>query len=81
MFRRKDEVEVRRVVWRMSAGNPAGAYVRPSDPAPIPCAPVETPQFGWSATRLEFLNGVRVSEAPLDTLPAELIDAFNLRRR
>lgn len=79
MFRRKDEVEVRRIVWRMSAANPAGAYLGP-DRAQQRSAPVETPQFEWSATRLDFLKGVRVSEAPLDTLPAELIDAFNLGR-
>lgn len=35
---------------------------------------------GWLASSFDLRRGLRVSEAPLDTLPGELQDAFAAKR-
>lgn len=35
---------------------------------------------GWLASSFDLMRGLRVSEAPLDTLPGELQDAFAPKR-
>ena len=67
MVRRKGKT----IVWRMSSAAPAGEYLDPTDHAREPAEP-----GGVSESSLELLDGVRVSEAPMDTLPGELIDEF-----
>lgn len=51
-------------------------WVARSVNAPEPPKPVEIPERGWLASSIELKRGVRVSEMPMDTLPAELIDEF-----
>lgn len=70
-----------KLVWRITANAPHGEYVDPKQaPAaatpPVPKAAVDPRENGWLASSLELLGGVRVSEAPMDTLPGELIDEF-----
>ena len=70
-----------RIVWRMSSTSPAGKYVDAADPVREPATPVEVPENGWLASSLDLLSGVRVSEAPMDTLPGELVCEFFKARR
>lgn len=65
----------------MSSTSPAGEYVDPADPVREPATPVEVSENGWLASSLDLLSGVRVSEAPMDTLPGELICEFLKARR
>ncbi len=81
MVRRKGANGTNRIVWRMSPAAPVGEYVDPIDPVRESAKPVEVPEHGWLASSLELLNGVRVSETPMDTLPGELIDEFFKVRR
>ncbi len=67
---------IEKVVWRVDADNPLGAFVpvnRPKDRA-VPEA--EPKECGWRESSLDLLNGVQVSETEMDTLPGELIDEF-----
>src|SRR5437763_1658737 len=70
MFRRKGATETNRI-WRMSSAAPAVECLDPTEHVRETAEPVEL-----SESSLELLNGVRVSEAPMDTLPGELIDEF-----
>ncbi len=68
-----------KLVWRITANAPLGEYVDPKEAAAAPAPPraqVDPRENGWLASSLELLGGVRVSEAPMDTLPGELIDQF-----
>jgi hypothetical protein len=75
-----------KLVWRITANAPHGEYVDPKQAAaaastPVEKATVDPRENGWLASSLELLGGVRVSEAPMDTLPGELIDEFMNSRR
>ena len=73
-----------KLVWRITAQAPHGEYVDPAQAAAASAAPkatVDPRENGWLASSLELLGGVRVSEAPMDTLPGELIDEFMNPRR
>lgn len=67
-----------KLVWRITASAPLGEYVDPkqavTDVAAKPT--VDPREQGWLASSLELLGGVRISEAPMDTLPGDLIDQF-----
>lgn len=77
MARRKVENEPTRLVWRITANAPLGEYVDANKAAAqTPTSAVDPREYGWLASSLELLGGVRVSEAPMDTLPGELIDQF-----
>jgi hypothetical protein len=73
-----------KLVWRITTNAPRGEYVDPRQ-AIVPHSPdtpgVDPRENGWLASSLELLGGVRVSEAPMDTLPGELIDEFMNARR
>lgn len=74
-----------KLVWRITTHAPHGEYVDPRQvptamPEPVK-AKVDPRENGWLASSLELLGGVRVSEAPLDTLPGELIEEFMNSRR
>jgi hypothetical protein len=79
MFRRKVEAPVVRIVWRMDAAHPAGGFVDPTEAARDTVATRGTPGRGWLESSFDLRDGVRVSEAPLDALPDEVIEFF-LRR-
>ena len=73
-----------KLVWRITANAPHGEYVDPKQAAttpPVPRAAVDPRDNGWLASSLELLGGVRVSEAPMDTLPGELIEEFMNSKR
>ena len=73
-----------KLVWRITANAPHGEYVDPKQAATMVAAPkvtVDPRENGWLASSLELLGGVRVSEAPMDTLPGELIDEFMNSKR
>lgn len=74
-----------KLVWRVTANAPMGEYVDPRQAinnSPVPKeAPVDPRDNGWLASSLELLGGVRVSEAPMDTLPGDLIDEFYRLKR
>ena len=67
-----------KLVWRITANAPLGEYVDPKQAVSHPPTtnPVDPRDHGWLASSLELLGGVRVSEAPMDTLPGDLIDQF-----
>lgn len=73
-----------KLVWRVTADAPMGEYVDPKQ-ATTKVADatkaVDPRENGLLASSLELLRGVRVSEAPMDTLPGELIDEFMKLRR
>jgi hypothetical protein len=81
MFRHKVPVPANRIIWRISAAQPAGVYVQTADPKRPRGPAAEHYGRGWQASTLELLDGIKVSEAPLDTLPGELIDEFVKPRR
>jgi hypothetical protein len=68
-----------RLVWRITANAPLGEYVDPrqavNNPPPADQA-LDPRENGWLASSLELLGGVRVSEAPMDTLPGDLVAQF-----
>lgn len=74
-----------KLVWRVTANAPLGEYVDPrqavNHPPVAEASPVDPRDNGWLASSLELLGGVRISEAPMDTLPGELIDEFYRLRR
>lgn len=72
-----------KLVWRVTANAPMGEYVDPKQAinSPPPKQTVDPRENGWLASSLELLGGVRVSEAPMDTLPGELIDEFMKLKR
>ncbi|MFT3664478.1 hypothetical protein [Piscinibacter sp.] len=75
-----------KLVWRITPNAPQGEYIDPRQvvaaPAPVEAkTKVDPRENGWLASSLELLGGVRVSEAPLDTLPGELIEEFMNSRR
>jgi hypothetical protein len=69
-----------KLVWRVTASAPMGEYVDPrqaiNNPPVAKDSAVDPRDNGWLASSLELLGGVRISEAPMDTLPGELIDEF-----
>ena len=68
-----------KLVWRITANAPMGEYVDPkqaiSNPPPTTTT-VDPRENGLLASSLELLGGVRISEAPMDTLPGDLVDQF-----
>jgi hypothetical protein len=75
----------RRLDLRVSPPQAAAEPVRPvqvdidlSDLASA--APTPAPDRGWLESSRELQRGLRMRETPMDSLPAELIDAL-LRRR
>ncbi|WP_331644533.1 response regulator [Piscinibacter sp.] len=73
MVRRKGTSKTHTIVRRMSSAAPAVECVD-VDPTGHADEPAEPDRVSESS--LELLNGVRVTEAPMDTLPGELIDEF-----
>ncbi len=79
MSRRKSQKAVKKIVWRISANHPTGVYVDLADSPNESSKPPESVEIrdrGWQASSLELREGLGVSEAPMDTLPGELIDEF-----
>ncbi len=76
MFERKVVKEVKRLVWRMSAINPAGSFVSPSGRHTNGEGPVDVHERGFRASSLELSNGSDVIEIEMDTLPGELVDVL-----
>ena len=73
-----------KLVWRITANAPHGEYVDPKQAVVASAAPkstVDPRENGWLASSLELLGGVRVSEAPMDTLPGDLIEEFMNSKR
>lgn len=74
-----------KLVWRVTPDAPMGEYVDPKQAATKGVVahppPVDPRENGLLASSLELLRGVRISEAPMDTLPGELIDEFMKLRR
>jgi hypothetical protein len=81
MIRRKAAKAVRRIVWRFDAAHPGGAYIQPGDLERKSEAPREAPDRNWLASSFDLMDGVHVSETPMDTLPGELIDEFSKAQR
>ena len=80
MSRRKEVKQPPKLVWRITADAPLGEYVDPRTAATKKKEKSEQDgevrEHGWLGSSLELLGGVRVSEAPMDTLPGDLIDEF-----
>ncbi len=72
---------VKKIIWRMSGNSPLGEYV--SGTGEVTAGDGSTPagvtpgsQSSWRLSSVELLDGLQVSEQPLDTLPGELLDEF-----
>ncbi len=76
MFERKVVKKVQRLVWRMSATNPAGEIVLPSGRHANSAGDVDADERGFRASSLDLSNGSAVIETDLDTLPGELVETF-----
>lgn len=73
-----------RLVWRVTPEAPMGEYIDAKQAATKVAGarvPVDPRENGLLASSLELLRGVRISEAPMDTLPGELIDEFMKLKR
>lgn len=73
-----------KLVWRVTADAPMGEYIDPKQAATKVAdatRPVDPRENGLLASSIELLRGVRISEAPMDTLPGELIDEFMKLKR
>ena len=81
MSRRKHEVQVTKLVWRMDSAHPAGAFVDPSGDVNEADGPVASHDRGWLESSIELRHGIRMSETPLDALPDEVVDLFLQSRR
>ena len=74
-------VPVKKIIWRMSGNSPLGEYVSSSgevtagDGASAAGAAPD-PQSSWKLSSVDLLDGLQVSEQPMDTLPGELVDEF-----
>lgn len=80
MLRQKGDEEAKGRIWRISSAFPAGAYVDEIAPS-APVQPAYVRERGWLVSSFELLHGMDVSEAPMDTLPAELVEQFFKYRR
>ena len=74
MFRRHPELHA------PAQAEPPGPMLVDIDLSDFAFAP-EVPDRGWLESSRELQHGLRVREAPMDTLPPELIDAFFKPRR
>lgn len=74
MFERKAVEKARRVVWRMSLTNPAGAFVLHCERQSKSPSPGEVHERGVRASSLDLATGSEVIETDMDTLPGELVD-------
>lgn len=77
--------KVAKVVWRISAAAPLGEYVHSQPDMAGVQAPVETTvsatpkelaERGWHHSTHELVQGLDMTEEPLDTLPDDLFDQF-----
>lgn len=76
IFKRKAVKKAKRLVWRMSAANPAGEFVCASDREAKSAGPAEVHERGFHASSMELTNGSEAIETEMNTLPGELVDAF-----
>lgn len=73
-----------KLVWRVTPDAPMGEYIDAKQAATKVAGahpPVDPRENGLLASSIELLRGVRISEAPMDTLPGELIDEFMKLKR
>lgn len=63
-----------RLVWRMSRAHPMGVYVDAGAPMPRPALPAREPDRSWQTSSFDLLDGLQVSESPLDGLGDEPAD-------
>ena len=90
---RKNKGKAARVVWRMSGAAPLGEFVHidtdeqaaaHADPKPehrIEEPAAELPERGWHHSSHELVQGLDMTEQPLDTLPDDLFDQFLKKSR
>ncbi len=67
---------VGKLVWRIDAANPAGAFVAANAQERRAVPVIEAHERGWCASSFDLLSGVQVCETDMDSLPGELIDGF-----
>jgi hypothetical protein len=81
MFQRKVAQVVKRVIWRMSSTNPAGAYLSPTECESSPRPTVETHERGFHTSSFELVTGSDVCETGMEELPGDLHEEFATARR
>ena len=75
MDKRKPQTNTKRMVWRMDAEHPQGAWVDPTAPKRRSTPrrePGESGESGWLDSGLALRDGLQVEETPMDSLPGEL---------
>lgn len=79
---RQDKIQrgAKRLVWRMDALHPGGAFIDPNEPIAHPPKPPEASLEGWLDSSLALLDGLQVSEVPLSSMPGDMYDDFGAGR-
>lgn len=80
MHRNKGHCGRKRLVWRIDALHPAGAFVDPDEPAPPTARKPGVAREGWHDSSLALLDGLQVSEVPTDSALDELFEKSRLDR-
>ena len=70
-----------KIVWRMTAAHPVVVDIDLTEPRSDTLAALGRPDGGWQESSRDLLQGLRVRETPMDTLPQELLEAFTKSKR
>lgn len=74
MLKKNTAKKVMRRVWRMTAENPRGEFVIPSEVQSPPPAPRDFYEPGLRESSEALGSGLALTELEINTLPGELID-------
>jgi hypothetical protein len=75
------QLPVKKIIWRMSDHAPLGEYLSGSESNALSEATAASnveliTQSSWKLSSVDLLDGLQVSEQPMETLPGELLDEF-----
>jgi hypothetical protein len=76
MHQDKGRSQAKRLVWRMDALHPGGALVDPDEPVVPSHGHREPPQGSWLDSSLALLDGLQVTDLPLDSVPGDLFEGL-----
>ena len=79
MIRRNISIPIK-PTWRMSMPDPVAVDIDLTEPK-SGAVVLGLPDSGWLESSRDLLHGLQVHEAPMDTLPVDLIEAFSRTKR
>lgn len=80
MIRQKKLVPVK-VTWRMTGANAVLVDIDLTEPYSDTNMQFGSPDRGWLESSRDLLHGLQVRETPMDSLPADLVEAFTRPKR